>query len=61
MNRMFDLLLKKLQDTLYNLNMGTSVSKSDIDEMWTLLHHLHYVSYDLNSDELLYRLLEYYG
>ena len=61
MGRMFDLLLKKLQDTLYNLNMGATVSKSDMDEMWTLLHHLHYASYDLNSDELLYRLLEYYG
>lgn len=58
---MFELLLEKLQESLDNLNMGATMSTEDICEMWTLLHHLHFASYDSNSEDLLYELIEYYG
>lgn len=61
MDRMFDLLLEKLQELLYNLNMGRTASTQEVDEMWTLLHHLHFASYDSNSGDLLNELIEYYG
>ncbi len=61
MDRMFDLLLKRLQELLYNLNMGRTASIQEVDEMWTLLHHLHFASYDSNSGDLLNELIEYYG
>lgn len=60
MDRMLELLIKKLQESLYNLNMGAILSTEDVDEMWTLLHHLHFSSYDSNSEEL-FKLIEYYG
>lgn len=58
---MFELLLEKLQESLDNLNMGATMSTEDMCEMWTLLHHLHFASYDSNSGDLLYELIEYYG
>ena len=61
MDKMFELLVEKLQESLYNLNMGATMSTKDLEEMWTLLHHLHYASYDSNSGDLLYQLIEYYG
>lgn len=61
MDRMLELLIKKLQESLYNLNMGATMSTEDMNEMWTLLHHLHFASYDSNSEDLLYKLIEYYG
>ena len=61
MDKMFDLLLEKLQESLYNLNMGATMSAKDMNDMWTLLHHLHFASYDSNSGDLLDRLIEYYG
>ena len=61
MDRMFDLLLERLQELLYNLNMGGTVSIQEVDEMWALLHHLHFASYDSNSGDLLNELIEYYG
>lgn len=60
MDNIFDLLIEKLQESLYNLNMGATMSTEDMNEMWTLLHHLHYASYDSNSGDLLNNLLEYY-
>ena len=60
MDRMFELLVEKLQESLDNLNMGATMSTSDLQEMWTLLHHLHYASYDSNAGELLNKLIEYY-
>ena len=61
MDRIFELLVEKLQESLHNLNMGNTMSASDLQEMWTLLHHLHYASYDSNSGDLLNQLIEYYG
>jgi hypothetical protein len=61
MDRMFDLLLERLQELLYDLNMGKTASIQEVDEMWTLLHHLHFASYDSNSGDLLNELIEYYG
>lgn len=61
MDKIFELLLLKLQDTLHDLNMGATISIKDMEEMWALLHHLHYLSYDSNSDDLFYKLIEYYG
>jgi hypothetical protein len=61
MDKIFELLLEKLQESLYNLNMGKTMSASESNEMWTLLHHLHYGSYDSNSGDLLNELIEYYG
>lgn len=60
MNNIFDLLVKKLLESLYDLNMGKTMSTEKMQELWTLLHHLHYASYDSNSGELLNGLLEYY-
>lgn len=60
MNNIFDLLVKKLLESLYDLNMGKTMSTEKMQELWTLLHHLHYASYDSNSEELLNGLLEYY-
>lgn len=61
MDRAFELLVKKLIESLKSLNMGNTVSTNDLCEMWTLLHHLHYCSYDSNSGDLLNKLIEYYG
>lgn len=61
MDKMFESLLEKLQELLYNLNMGKVASTQEVDEMWTLLHHIHYASYDSNSGDLLNALIEYYG
>lgn len=61
MDRAFELLVKKLIESLKSLNMGNTVSTNDLCEMWTLLHHLHFASYDSNSGDLLNQLIEYYG
>ena len=61
MDSIYDLLVKKLLESLYELNMGNTMSTERMGELWTLLHHLHYVSYDSNSGDLLNSLLEYYG
>lgn len=60
MDKMFELLVKKLTESLYDLNMGKTMSTDQINELWTLLHHLHFASYDSNSGDLLYKLIEYY-
>lgn len=60
MDKMFELLVKKLSESLYDLNMGKTMSADKINELWTLLHHLHFASYDSNSGDLLYKLIEYY-
>lgn len=60
MSKILEILVKKLQESLDNLNMGATMSTSDLQEMWTLLHHLHYSSYDSNAGELLNKLIEYY-
>ena len=60
MDKMFELLVKKLTESLYDLNMGKTMSADQINELWTLLHHLHFASYDSNSGDLLYKLIEYY-
>ena len=60
MDKMFELLVKKLTESLYDLNMGKTMSTGQINELWTLLHHLHFASYDSNSGDLLYKLIEYY-
>lgn len=60
MDKMFELLVKKLSESLYDLNMGKTMSSDKINELWTLLHHLHFASYDSNSGDLLYKLIEYY-
>lgn len=60
MDNIFNLLIEKLQESLCDLNMGATMSTEDMNEMWTLLHHLHYASYDSNSGDLLNNLLEYY-
>jgi len=61
MDKMFELLFEKLQNCLYCLNMGATLSEKDLNEMWTMLHHIHFSSYDSNSGDLLYKLIEYYG
>lgn len=61
MDKILELLIAKLQESLYNLNMGATMSTEDMNEMWTLLHHLHFASYDSNSGDLLNQLIEYYG
>ena len=61
MDKILELLIAKLQESLYNLNMGATMSTEDVNEMWTLLHHLHFASYDSNSGDLLNQLIEYYG
>jgi hypothetical protein len=61
MDNMLSLLVKKLQESLYDLNMGNTMSTEKMEELWTLLHHLHYASYDSNSGKLLDSLIEYYG
>lgn len=61
MDKAFDLLVKKLLESLKSLNMGNTVSTEDLCEMWTLLHHLHYGSYDSNAGDLFNKLIEYYG
>ena len=61
MDRMFEILLEKLQTCLHKYNMGYPVSTSEVSELWTLLHHLHFASYDSNSGDLLNELIEYYG
>lgn len=61
MDKLVEILLQKLQNCLSDLNIGYPLSKSDMNEMWTLLHHLHFASYDSNSGDLLYKLIEYYG
>ena len=60
MDKIFELLVNKLQKSLHKLNMGGVVSTKEISEMWTLLHHLHFASYDSNSGDLLNKLIEYY-
>ena len=59
MDKMFELLVKKLTESLYDLNMGKTMSTDQINELWTLLHHLHFASYDSNSGDLLYKLIKY--
>lgn len=60
MDKILKLLIQKLQESLYDLNMGKTMSAEKMEELWTLLHHLHYTSYDSNSEDLLNSLLEYY-
>ena len=60
MDKIFELLVKKLTELLRDLNMGKTASTDQVDELWTLLHHLHFASYDSNSGDLLYKLIEYY-
>lgn len=59
-NVIFNKLLQKLQESLTKLNMGYTITKIDMSELWTLLHHLHFTSYDSNSCDLFYKLKEYY-
>lgn len=60
MLEILNLLTNKLQETIYDLNMGKTLSTCDMQEMWTMLHHLHYANYDINSGDLLNQLLGYY-
>jgi hypothetical protein len=46
---------------IQDLNVGHTIDPKIISECWDLLHILHYGSYDSNSDELLYKILDYYG
>ena len=60
-DNILNLLIEKLMVHLQQLNMGHVLNNEDLSECWHLLHILHYASYDSNSDEALYKILDYYG
>lgn len=61
MDSILNLLVEKLMSHIQDLNVGHTIDPKIISECWDLLHILHYGSYDSNSDELLYKILDYYG
>lgn len=60
MNSVFNILVSKYTSILKDLTFGNLMCKKDIEELWHLLHILHYVSYDESSIETL-KILDYYG
>lgn len=60
MNQIFNNLLSKYISILESLTFGNLICRKDIEELWHLLHILHYVSYDNSSIEAL-KILDYYG
>lgn len=61
MDNIFELLLKKYKALLWDLKLGYTIDNKKLDDIWMLLHILHFISYDSNSGDLVNTLIEYYG
>lgn len=59
MNNVFEILLKKLNIVLNNLNFGKNLLNCDVDEMLNLMHILHYANYSID-DKNLVKILDIY-
>lgn len=57
---MFEQIVELFKQTLNELNNGYLIDSEKLDKMWTLLHVLHFTSFESEDTESVYKILDYY-
>lgn len=57
---MFEQIVDLFKQTLNELNNGSLINSDKLDKMWTLLHALHFTSFESEDTEFVYKVLDYY-
>lgn len=61
MDKIYDLLYDLYKDVLFDLNIGHPLSQDKIDQIWKIIHDLHFVQNEYYSKEKINYLLEHYA
>lgn len=60
MDNLFNELYYKYTDLLNELKIGYSISHTQLNEMWNLIHKLHFIKYESDHSNEILNILEYY-
>ena len=47
-------------DLLDELKIGYPIQQRKLDEMWTIIHKIHFIKYESDSQDEILKILEHY-